>query len=214
MLPSADVGGDYFDILPAEGVCWVGIGDVAGHGLRTGLVMLMIQSVVAALTTENPWASPSQVLRVLNSVVYENVRQRLGQDEHATLCLLRVGRDGHVLFAGAHEDVVLYRARTRQIELISTSGAWIAAGRHMDSGITDGELRLELGDMIVLYTDGVTGATNELQRPFGIDALCREVEAVGDRSVDEVKEHLLSVVRNYVNRQQDDMTLVVLRYRG
>jgi serine phosphatase RsbU (regulator of sigma subunit) len=55
---------------------------------------------------------------------------------------------------------------------------------------------------------------NEQQRPFGTDALCREIEIVAERSVDEIREHLLTTVRRYVSRQQDDMTLVVIRFRG
>lgn len=214
MLPASEVGGDYFDILPTDGNCWVGIGDVAGHGLRTGLVMMMIQSIVAALVTKDPWGSPRDVVRVLNSVIYENVRQRLGQDEHATLCLLRISREGHVVYAGAHEDMVLFRARTRQIEVVATPGTWIGAVKNTDPGTVDSELSLESGDLLVLYTDGVTEAMNEQQRPLGLDAICREVEVVADRSVDEIKEHLVSFVKRYMTRQQDDVTLVVLRYRG
>lgn len=214
MMPSREVGGDYFDVQPSEGVCWIGIGDVAGHGLRTGLVMMMIQSVVAGLVTQNPWAPPRDVLRILNSVIYENVRQRLGQDEHATLCLLRLNRDGHLVFAGAHEDMVLYRARTRRVEVLPTPGAWIGAVRSIDSGTVDSQVRLEIGDVLVLYTDGITEAMNEQQTPFGLDSLCREVEVVAERSVEDIKDHLMTVVRRHMSQQQDDMTLLVLRYRG
>ena len=214
MLPSKDVGGDYFDVMPSEGVCWFGVGDVAGHGLRTGLVMLMIQSIVAALVKQNSWSSPREILRVLNSVVYDNVRQRLGQDEHATLSLLRLSREGHLVFAGAHEDMILWRARTGQVEVLPTPGTWIAAVRNIDSGTVDSEIRLGNNDLMVLYTDGVTEAMNEVNIPFGIDALCREVADVADRTVDEIKEHLVNTVRRYMNRQQDDITLLVLRYHG
>src|SRR5262249_49156262 len=84
MLPAAEVGGDYYDVFPFEGGCWIGIGDVAGHGLPAGLVMLMIQSVVYALVQNDPAASPSNIVRELNSVLFENVRKRLKQTEHAT----------------------------------------------------------------------------------------------------------------------------------
>jgi sigma-B regulation protein RsbU (phosphoserine phosphatase) len=176
--------------------------------------MMMIQSVVATLVSADPWASPRENVRVLNSVIYENVRQRLGQDEHATLCLLRLSRDGHLVYAGAHEDMILYRARTRKIELVPTPGTWIAAVRNTEPGTVDNELRLESGDLLVLYTDGVTEAMNEQQHPFGLDALCHEVELVVERSVEEIKEHLVATVRRYMARQEDDITLVVLRYRG
>jgi phosphoserine phosphatase RsbU/P len=212
MLPASEVGGDYFDILPSDGLCWFGIGDVAGHGLRTGLVMMMIQSVIAALVAQNPWTTPKEILRVLNAVIYDNVRMRLGQDEHATLCLMRVTRDGHMLFAGAHEDMLICRARTQQIDIVPTPGTWIAAVRNIDPGTVDNELRLEPNDLLVLYTDGVTEAMNEQQQPFGLEALRRELGPVSNRSVGEIKDHLLGVVRRYTSRQQDDITLLVLRF--
>src|SRR5690606_12868213 len=58
MVPATEVGGDYFDVLPCPGGCWIGIGDVAGHGLSAGLVMLMIQSIVAATVHVRPELGP------------------------------------------------------------------------------------------------------------------------------------------------------------
>src|SRR5207247_1046155 len=92
MIPADEVGGDYYDVLPiAEGTqgAWIGIGDVAGHGLTAGLVMMMIQSVVAALVKQAPDRAPSQHLGVLNAILYDNIRERLEQSEHVTLSLLR-----------------------------------------------------------------------------------------------------------------------------
>jgi DNA-binding LacI/PurR family transcriptional regulator/serine phosphatase RsbU (regulator of sigma subunit) len=213
MLPSSEVGGDYFDVLPSDGLCWFGVGDVAGHGLRTGLVMMMIQSVVAALVAQNPWTTPKEILRVLNAVIYDNVRTRLGQDEHATLCLLRITRDGHMLFAGAHEDILIYRARSNEVEVVPTSGTWIAAVRHFDADTIDNELRLEPDDVIVLHTDGVTSALDHQQQPFGLEALRRELAQVARQSAEDIKNHLLNVVQRHLSRQQDDITLLVLRVR-
>ncbi|HEY5957623.1 MAG TPA: substrate-binding domain-containing protein [Polyangiaceae bacterium] len=214
MLPSSEVGGDYFDVLPSEGLCWFGIGDVAGHGLRTGLVMMMIQSAVAALVAQNPWTTPKEILCVLNAVIYDNVRTRLGQDEHATLCLMRITRDGHVMFAGAHEDILIYRARTQEVEVVPTTGNWIAAVRHFDTNTLDNELRLEPNDLVVLHTDGVTAALNQQQEPLGLEALRRELAAVANQSAEDIKDHLLDLVRRHVSRQQDDITLLVLRVRS
>ena len=129
MIAAAEVGGDYYDVLPFDGGCWLAIGDVAGHGLRTGLIMLMIQSAVAGLCARSPGASPSELLAVINEVLYENVRVRLQRDEHATLALIRYTSDGQLTIAGGHEDIVLYRAQAGTCELIPTPGPWIGAFR-------------------------------------------------------------------------------------
>ncbi|MGH7434924.1 MAG: PP2C family protein-serine/threonine phosphatase, partial [Polyangiaceae bacterium] len=89
MVPTSEVGGDYYDVLPVEGGCWIGIGDVAGHGLDAGLMMLMTQSIVAGLVARDPAASPRDVLCTLNEVLFDNIHNRLKRDDHATLTLLR-----------------------------------------------------------------------------------------------------------------------------
>src|SRR5262249_485431 len=131
MDPATEVGGDYYDFLPIEaepGSCFIAIGDVAGHGLNAGLVMMMIQSIVSALVRSvGPEPSPRDMLQVLNAVMYENIRERLLQDEHATLSLLRYTPNGEIVWAGAHEDLLFCRAADGVCERIPTPGTWLGA---------------------------------------------------------------------------------------
>jgi sigma-B regulation protein RsbU (phosphoserine phosphatase) len=119
MRAATEVGGDYYDVIPVTDGCWMGIGDVAGHGLGTGLVMLMMQSGIGALARKLPDASPRDLLLALNAMLVDNVRQRLGQREHATLTLLRYRRDGTLAFAGAHEEILILRAATGRCERLA-----------------------------------------------------------------------------------------------
>src|SRR5262249_26313933 len=89
MLPASEVGGDYYEVLPVEDGAWFGIGDVSGHGLPSGLVMLMIQSAVASLSRQNPAGAPGKLLSIVNETLFDNVRNRMRDDNHATLSLLR-----------------------------------------------------------------------------------------------------------------------------
>jgi serine phosphatase RsbU (regulator of sigma subunit) len=214
MLPATEVGGDYFDILPFEGGCWLGIGDVAGHGLHAGLVMMMIQSIVSAITHDQPDASPAKVWTALNSVLCDNVRARLQRDEHATLTLLRYRDDGRFVYAGAHEDMVVYRARQGRCDLLKTHGVWAGVSPDLGPGtIEDQECRLEPGDTLLLYTDGLIEAMNGARELFGIDRLCRALERTAGGSVDEIRDRILDEARSFAAAQTDDLTLVVLRYR-
>ena len=129
MHAATEVGGDYYDVVPVDDGCWLGIGDVAGHGLGTGLVMLMMQSGIGALARKMPDAAPRDLLLALNTMLVENVRERLGQHEHATLTLIRYRRDGSLTFAGAHEEMLVRRAATGRCERIETPGAWVGAKR-------------------------------------------------------------------------------------
>jgi serine phosphatase RsbU (regulator of sigma subunit) len=211
MLPAAQVGGDYYDVIAREGGCWIGIGDVAGHGLQTGLVMLMIQSMVAGITGFDPSAQPSTVVRALNAALYENVRQRLYQDEHATFTLLRYEGGGHITFAGGHEDIIVYRASEDSVELVPMVGPWVGA-RALVHGIVDSQLKLGPGDVMVLFTDGVTEARNPSFEMFGLDRLQQLVRELGREPVETIRDRLLAAVLGWAPVLEDDATLVVMRH--
>jgi phosphoserine phosphatase RsbU/P len=214
MVPATESGGDYFDILPFEGGGWIGIGDVAGHGLHAGLVMMMIQSIVSATTHNHPRASPAEVWAVLNSVLYENVRTRLGREEHATLTLIRYEDSGRLVFAGAHEDILVYRARRQCCEQIKTQGIWAGILADVPPGtISDQECVLEPGDTILLHSDGVTEVRNRAREMFGLGRLRAAFEREATRALDDLRDRIIREVRGFMVEQMDDMTLVGLRYR-
>ncbi len=214
MLPATEVGGDYYDVLPTAQGCWIGIGDVAGHGLRPGLVMMMLQSVVAALVRSQPEAAPRDVLRVVNAVLYDNVRERLQQDEHATLSLIRYQRDGRLLFAGAHEDMLVLRAANGRVELVPTLGTWVGATRDIEEATQDSEYQLSDGDVLLLYTDGVIEAANAAGQQFGIERLARELERAGAGSPAQIRDQICASVTAFMHQQHDDIALLVARYRA
>jgi PAS domain S-box-containing protein len=213
-VAAEEVGGDYYDVLPTEDGAWIAIGDVAGHGLPAGIIMLTVQSAVAALTTERPAASPREVLSVLNRVLYTNIQHRLQIQEYVTLSLIRFFRDGRLVLAGAHEDVVIYRAARRQCETLATHGTWIGLIRDIDEFTSESHEVLEDGDVMVLYTDGVTEATDEERRPFGIERLRDAVREVGSEPAGAIVDHVVAEVQSFCARPADDLTVVALRYRS
>lgn len=215
MDPATEVGGDYFDVLPTTDGCWLGIGDVAGHGLPTGLVALMIQSIVAGITQHGANAAPAQIWSDMNSVLYDNVRTRLRQDEHATLSLMRYWSDGRLQYAGAHEDMILLRASAEQAALIPSIGVWSGITKQLPPQATQQEeLRLEPGDLLLLYSDGVTEAKDAGRQLFGVQRLCRALESNRYQPVEAIRLAILSQVKGWMHKQDDDMTLVVARYSG
>lgn len=214
MVPATEVGGDYYDVLPGAGGCWLGIGDVAGHGLRSGLVMMMLQSIVAALGRDDFNAAPGAILQVVNAVLYDNVRNRLAQDEHATLTLIRYFSNGELVFAGAHEDLIILRAATGKCERIATLGTWVGATEDISGATEEQRARLSSGDVLVLFTDGVIEAANAAGEHFGIERLCSELEAAFGESASTVRDRLLAAVRRFLDVQHDDIALLVARYQA
>lgn len=213
MLPATEVGGDYFDVLPCPDGCWIGIGDVAGHGLSAGLVMLMIQSIVAATVYERPKLGPGQAWMALNSLLSDNLRERMGQEEHATLSLIRYERSGLLTFAGAHEDLLVYQRASGRCQCVSTPGIWVGIGTEIPPEATEErQYRLEPGDVLVLYTDGVIEAMNAAGERYGIERLVRAVEQSGHLAAPQLCEAVLNEVRGWMCSQDDDLTLLVARH--
>jgi serine phosphatase RsbU (regulator of sigma subunit) len=205
------VGGDYYDIRPTSDGCWIGIGDVAGHGLEAGLVMLMIQSGTAALIVNSPTALPHQLLPALDQMLCENLRQRMGRDDHATLTMLRFFTDGRLTHAGAHEDIIVC-SRGGEVRTLPTHGAWVGISPNINHNLESRTIALAPDDLIVLYTDGIPEARRG-HDCFGMPRLIAEVEKRHTSPVDEILEGILHTVMEYCGgTPQDDATLLVLRY--
>ncbi|MCC6998466.1 MAG: SpoIIE family protein phosphatase [Deltaproteobacteria bacterium] len=218
MRPADEVGGDYYDVLEVPGGDggWIAIGDVSGHGLEAGLVMLMLQTAVSTLVREYPEEMPSRALVALNDVIYDNVQRRLQSDRHATLSLLRIRRDGRLTMAGAHLDVIIWRAESKRCEFVPTPGTWISVTDDIARATVDHEQRLHPGDVVVLHTDGLTEAMNRSGEQFGQERLAESLAGAAEASALAVCDRLLAATTRWSEgvAQADDMTVLVFRYLG
>lgn len=214
MIPAAEAGGDYYDVIADQAGAWFGIGDVTGHGITAGIVMVILQSLIGGMVRLNPRAAPSQVVQAVNEGLYDAIRQRLGRDDHATLALIRYQPHGKLSYAGAHEPFIVYRKRTQRCELVDPGGFWVGAVPDIGHLTEDGSLQLEAGDLLVLYTDGLVEPRNAYREQFGLERLMAAVEQAAHQTVTEIREHLLQTARAWSSDWDDDVTLVVIRYRG
>ena len=107
MEPADEIGGDYYDVLHTDGVVTIGIGDVTGHGLESGILMLMTQTAVRTLQ-EIKESDPVKFLDSLNRTLYHNV-QRTDSDKNLTLAILNYS-EGRVSISGQHEETLLVRS--------------------------------------------------------------------------------------------------------
>ncbi|WFU91700.1 SpoIIE family protein phosphatase (plasmid) [Rhizobium sp. CC1099] len=213
MRPADEVGGDYYDILQNGAHLKIGIGDVTGHGLESGVLMLMVQSVARALQ-EAGETNPSRFLSYLNRTIYKNI-ERTKIDKHVTLSFLDY--DGERLtISGQHEDLIVIR-HTGAVERIDTSDLGLPVGLESDisSFIVTREIPFHKGDLIVLHTDGVTEAENPEGELFGIERLCENARRLHGRTAEQVMNGILESLMAYIGTQKihDDITLVVVRHR-
>jgi serine phosphatase RsbU (regulator of sigma subunit) len=213
MTTATEVGGDYYDVLPIEGGCWIGIGDVSGHGVTSGLIMLMVQSVVAALVARDPNANPRDAVTVVNRVLFENIRHRLLKDDFVTFSLLRVSQR-RIVFAGAHEHFLIVRNKTKRVEPVVTPGTWLGVLPDIGQFTPETTVDLEPKDLVVLYTDGITEARNSKGQQYGFERLCTTVERFRDEPIEQIRDGVLADVADWSARREDDATLVLLRQSG
>lgn len=211
MHPADDIGGDYYDLLRTPDASWLAIGDVSGHGLNAGLVMMMVQSSMAAIVRMRPYGSPREMIDALNDVLYENIRNRLSTRDHVTFTLFRIGADGKVMFAGAHEDILLWRAQTRMLEKLRTPGVWLGAKRGISNVTIDTTVTLYEGDLMILYTDGITEARNAQGKMLELEGLSAIIREVIDRTPEEIRDHIVARTRAFMKTQHDDISVVVVR---
>lgn len=211
MLPNGGSGGDYYDIIPTAEGGWIAIGDVAAGHAPPGVFRTILQGVVAATIAVNPSATPSAVLELANRVLFEHLRRRLNSDQDVALLLLHYDRRGQLTFAGAHQDLVVFRQNEDQWTRLPATGPRIGASRDLGH-VTDAVVNLEDGDLILLFTDGALQARDARGRTLGVDTLCAELRRARFEPVDHIRDHLVGVVRSFTSELGDDLTLVVGRY--
>jgi PAS domain S-box-containing protein len=214
MEPATDIGGDYYDVLTTPQGSFLAIGDVSGHGLDAGLVMMMMQSAMASIVKLRPGGSPRDMVETLNDVLYDNIRLRLGTREHVTFTLFRLGSSGRVVYAGAHEDILVWRSRGRYMERLRTPGVWLGAKRAIRNVTIDTTVTLDPGDLMILYTDGITEARNAAGKMLDLDGLSAIIESVVDRTPEEIRDCVIAKTRAWMKEQHDDISIVVLRRKS
>ena len=80
MYPAEEVGGDFYEFRRSNGGAWIGVGDVTGHGVTSGLIMMMAQSMFTMLCEQsNGHTTPSEFVTLLNRAMFYNLRSRLAQ---------------------------------------------------------------------------------------------------------------------------------------
>ncbi len=214
MEPADEVGGDYYDVLNHGGKATIGIGDVTGHGLESGVLMIMAQTAIRTLLVHNE-TDPVKLLQTVNQTLFDNV-ERMNCGKSMSLSLLEYRGDNILRLSGQHEEVIVVRS-SGEVEQIDTMelGFPIALEPDISDFIATTEIQLNSGDVVVLYTDGITEAFDMNQDEYGIEPLIEVVALNREKSAAEIKQAIIDDVRRYIGEQKvfDDITLVVIKQK-
>lgn len=208
---AAEVGGDYYDVIQHQGRIIIGIGDVSGHGLESGVLMLMVQTAVRTLI-ENDETSPKRFFEILNRTIYKNV-QRMDSDKNLSLSLVDY-YDGMLRISGQHEEMLIVRTGG-VVERIDTVdlGFPIGLEETIEDFVFQAQIPLEPNEVVILYTDGITEAENHAGVHYGLEKICTVVGQNWQKSAQDIRQAVIRDLRSHIGVEQvyDDITLVVFK---
>ena len=212
MIPADEVGGDYYDYYRTpDGHIWYGIGDVTGHGITSGIIMLMAQTAVNTILQMQPHITPYDLAIFVNRALYENIHNRLRSHSYMTFYFLQSEQDGTFRYAGSHSDILIYRSAENRCERIAPDGTWLGVFSDISEEIVEREFHLNHGDMLILYTDGIIEAMDSNNEQFSIERLTGLIETNATMPIDELRAFIFGEVRKHMSNQDDDLTLFLIR---
>jgi phosphoserine phosphatase RsbU/P len=209
--PAQGVGGDYYDFLQfSDGSFGIAIGDVSGKGISAALMMASLQASLRGQTLLGADDLAGVVARV-NRLLYEVS----SVNRYATFFFARYSpatRQLSYVNAG-HNPPMLLRGRSQDCKLarLDLGGAVIGLLRQVS--YRQGSTTLDAGDLLVLFTDGITETMNPADEEWGEDRLLKAIEAGADVKASAIIGHIMNAADAFASgaKQHDDMTLVVLK---
>jgi phosphoserine phosphatase RsbU/P len=203
------VGGDYFDFIRIDdshiAFC---LGDVAGKGLSAALLMANLQATLrgqAAIT-----ASARECMARSNRLLFHST----GSDRFVTCFYGVLDTDRHELsFCNAGHDTPFLFSASQTFERLSSDS--LVLGMMEDFPYTEKSVSIYEGDVLVVFSDGVTEAKNKADEPFGDDRLEEVIRTYRDASAHDIIVKITDAVRTHMENTEpmDDITLVVVKRR-
>jgi serine phosphatase RsbU (regulator of sigma subunit) len=207
--PANTVGGDFYDVLPTrDGRVILALGDVAGKGSPAALLMALLLAVLRTLVDEE--LEPSELTARLNAQIWRH-------SPSSRFITLFYGvynpSDGRLTYVNAGQNPPLIRRRDGRYERLVGTG--IALGMFDKSTYAAAETRIEPGDLLVLYSDGITEAENPAGLPLEEPGLQAVVDSYPEASPAQLGTHIIKEVERYAQapRFADDLTILILKRR-
>jgi phosphoserine phosphatase RsbU/P len=205
--PALGVGGDYYDLIDlGDGRIGLAIGDVSGKGISAALLMASLRASLRGVALDNP-RDFANLMHKVNRLVYE----ASASNRYATFFFAAYdprSRRLDCVNAGHNPPLLLRRG---QILRLDTGGPVV--GLLPSAPYTEQALTLELGDLLILYTDGISEAMTHTDEEWGEDRLIAAAREVQDRTAPEILRALFAATDGFTAGapQHDDMTLLVLK---
>lgn len=209
-IQAREVGGDYYDFLDlGRDRLGLVIGDIAGKGIAAALLMANLQANLrsqCAIALDRP----QRLLQAVNRLFYENTTD----GAYATLFFAEYdGETRSLRFANCGHLCALLLRSDNSVERLDSTSTVLGLFKEWDCSI--GQRRLFAGDLLALYTDGITESFNDAEEEYGEQRLIAALRRHRELSSQALLESIVDDVRQFSpHEQHDDITLIVARCRA
>ncbi|MBT5016990.1 PP2C family protein-serine/threonine phosphatase [Candidatus Peregrinibacteria bacterium] len=210
--PAAEIGGDSFDFITKNDRTFMYIGDVTGHGVPSGLVMMIVDTLL------HTFADMVENSQQLLTQVNKYLKPRIQSTMFMTMVMLQwIHETKEMKFTGAgHETIIHYKAMDNIVDNMKAGGIALGMVPDNEKLIKEQSIHFHEGDFIVLYTDGITESRNSEGEMFGEKKLVKIIEKNAEKSpsAEALFQRISTEVTHFIGDtiQQDDMTLLVIRH--
>ena len=215
MIPAREIGGDYYDILvsPNQNETIFAIGDVSGKGLPAGMVMVTARTIIHSVIRR--LSELREIVRELNSYLYYNSRNAATMRFMSLTCLKWALDSNEFYYCGSgHGNLLVYREKTKEVEVIFTGGTILGIMHDISEYYSEGKVSLDVGDSILMYTDGVTESMNMRGEPLEEEGLIQSFKKYNGLKAQEILDGVYNDIKNFsvnVTSQHDDITMLIIK---
>ncbi len=211
-IPQQLIGGDFYDFINLpDGILGVVIADVSGKGISAAILMALCQTKMKYIACNNPH-SPAEALKKLNAEMVKAMRE----DMFITMIYATISADGSTvkLSRAGHEAALFYKSRDGKVEEIRPSGMAVGMveSELFDSSVGEISFKLESGDALTLYTDGISEAQNSSGEEFSKIRLEKILQNLNTKTAAEINEGMISEMEKFSKgAKSDDITLLTIK---
>ncbi|PLX68120.1 MAG: diguanylate cyclase [Denitrovibrio sp.] len=207
-VPAEHAGGDYYDCIEMSNGYWgLGVADVSGHGIPASVIMAITRAIMRSYTYDI--ISSSEAVAMVNEILCENIHTN---DFVTMFYTVFNSKKGVLNYASAgHNPLLFYDKSEMLVKKISCHGMFLGAFDVVE--YEEGELEIDDGDIVFLYTDGLNEAMSRSREQYGYDRLISKIMMFSSLPVSEMIENIMEDVVDFTQGHpfEDDITILAFK---
>jgi len=218
-VPATECGGDIWDAYLQDNVLTVFVGDATGHGAPAAIVTAVAKSCFSTLQNiyKGTQLTPDQFMSILNQIIYASCKGKLLM----TMCIVQIDLEtGQLtLCNGGHESPLSLGKGGRDTEKKNRAQVLFARGERLgynpEAEYEVARYQLNVGDTVLLYTDGVSEARDTEGKEWGERALKKAFSSTANKSMTAMRDQIVEGLNEHTQeaQQEDDITFVLVQWR-